>query len=55
MGNNLELSLKECTVPIFWIIHCQKFFTGVLFKFAGCITDACTCHCMSLQSAGVSF
>ena len=33
----------------------ENLFTGVLFKFAGCVTDAYRCCCMSLQSAGVSF
>ena len=33
----------------------ENLFTGVLFKFAGCVTDAYRCHCMSLQSAGLSF
>ena len=53
----LSCHSKNVLYPFFFfeLVATENLFTGVLFKFAGCVTDAYRCHCMSLQSAGVSF
>ena len=38
-----------------WNIHIQKFIYWGSFEFEGHVTDAYSCCCMGLQSAGVSF
>ena len=38
-----------------WIVLCWKFIYWGSFKFTGHVANSYRCHCMSLQSAGVSF
>ena len=51
----LSCHSKNVLYPFSELSVAKNLFTGVHFKFAGCVTDASRCHCMSSQSAGVSF
>ena len=51
----LSCHSKNVLYPFTKLSNAENLFTGVLFKFAGCVTNAYRCCGMSSQSAGVSF